>query len=53
MTLEDGEEALQGRIDGLMLLDQLWVVVLESRKTALSVWTALPQTLAYSQFHLD
>lgn len=31
----------------LVLLDQFWVVVLESKKTALSVWTALPQTLAY------
>lgn len=47
LTLEDGEEVLQGRIDVLVLLNQFWVVVLESKKTALSVWTALPQTLAY------
>jgi hypothetical protein len=47
LTLNDGEEVLQGRLDVLVLLDQLWVVVLESKKTALSVWTALPQTLAY------
>jgi hypothetical protein len=47
LTLDDGEEALQGRIDVLVLLNQLWVVVLESKETALSVWTALPQTLAY------
>jgi hypothetical protein len=47
LTLTDGEEVLQGRIDVLVLLNQLWVVVLESKKTALSVWTALPQTLAY------
>lgn len=47
LTLDDGEEVLQGRIDVLVLLNQLWVVVLESKKTALSVWTALPQTLAY------
>lgn len=31
----------------LVLQNQLWVVVLESKKTALSVWSALPQTLAY------
>lgn len=31
----------------LLLLNRFWVVVLESKKTALSVWTALPQTLAY------
>lgn len=47
MTLNDGEEILQGRIDVLVLLNRLWVVVLESKKTALSVWAALPQTIAY------
>ncbi|MGB3402383.1 MAG: type I restriction enzyme HsdR N-terminal domain-containing protein [Microcoleaceae cyanobacterium] len=47
LTINDGEEILQGRIDVLVLLNQLWVIVLESKKTALSVWTALPQTLAY------
>ncbi|NJR61507.1 MAG: type I restriction endonuclease subunit R [Cyanobacteria bacterium CRU_2_1] len=47
LTLSDGEEVLQGRIDVLVLLNQFWVVVLESKKTALSIWTALPQTLAY------
>ena len=47
LALDDGEEVLQGRIDVLVLLNQLWVVVLESKKTALSVWAALPQTLAY------
>lgn len=47
LLLDDPEEVLRGRIDVLVLLEQLWVVVLESKKTALSVWTALPQTLAY------
>ena len=47
LTLRDREETLQGRIDILVLLDRLWVVILESKKTALSVWNALPQTLAY------
>lgn len=47
LNLDDGEDILQGRIDVLVLLNQLWVVILESKKTALSVWTALPQTLAY------
>ncbi|MGB7443461.1 MAG: type I restriction endonuclease [Coleofasciculaceae cyanobacterium] len=47
ITLNDSEEILQGRIDVLVLQSQLWVVVLESKKTALSVWSALPQTLAY------
>jgi hypothetical protein len=43
----DSEESLRGRIDVLTLQDQLWVLVLESKKTALSVWSALPQTLTY------
>ncbi len=47
ITLEDSSEVLQGRLDVLVLKDQVWVVVLESKKTALSIWTALPQTLAY------
>ncbi|MEO1134604.1 MAG: type I restriction endonuclease subunit R, partial [Cyanobacteria bacterium J06639_1] len=47
LNLDDGDEMLQGRIDVLVLLDRMWVVVLESKKTALSIWTALPQTLAY------
>ncbi|MBE9114495.1 type I restriction endonuclease subunit R [Lusitaniella coriacea LEGE 07157] len=47
ILLDDGEEVLQGRIDVLVLQNRLWVVVLESKKTALSVWSALPQTLAY------
>lgn len=47
LILEDSEETLQGRMDVLVLKDHLWVVVLESKKTALSAWAALPQTLAY------
>jgi hypothetical protein len=47
IVVADSEETLQGRIDVLVLRDRLWVVVLESKKTMLSVWSALPQTLAY------
>jgi hypothetical protein len=47
LILADSEEVLQGRLDVLVLKEQVWVVVLESKKTALSVWSALPQTLAY------
>ena len=38
---------LHGRLDVLVLKEQFWVAILESKKTALSVWSALPQTLAY------
>jgi hypothetical protein len=47
LVIADGAEVLQGRLDVLVLRDRLWIVVIESRKTALSVWTALPQSLAY------
>ena len=46
---EDDEdvETLRGRTDVLVLQNRLWVVVLESKRTTISVATALPQTLAY------
>ncbi|MEI2582287.1 type I restriction endonuclease subunit R [Scytonema sp. PRP1] len=47
VVVNDGEEILRGRIDVLVLQDQFWVMVLESKKTTLSVWSALPQALAY------
>jgi Type I restriction enzyme R protein N terminus (HSDR_N) len=47
LVLDDGEEVLRGRIDVLILQNQLWVMVVESKKTTLSVWSALPQALAY------
>jgi hypothetical protein len=53
ITLEDPEEVLQGRLDVLVLKEQFWVVVVESKKTALSVWSALPQTLAYLMTNPD
>ena len=47
LTVDDSEEILRGRIDVLVLQDRLWVMVLESKKTTLSVWSAVPQALAY------
>jgi hypothetical protein len=47
LVLDDDEEILRGRIDVLVLQDRLWVMVLESKKTTLSVWSAVPQALAY------
>ena len=47
IKISDSEETLQGRIDVLVLRDHFWIIVLESKKTMLSVWSALPQTLAY------
>jgi hypothetical protein len=47
LTLDDSEEVLRGRIDVLVLQEQFWVVVVESKKTTISAWAALPQALAY------
>ncbi len=47
VILADSEEVLQGRIDALVVCDSLWVIILESKKTMLSIWSALPQALAY------
>ncbi|MFN9208165.1 MAG: type I restriction endonuclease subunit R [Pseudanabaena sp.] len=47
INVSDSEETLQGRIDVLVLRDRLLIIVLESKKTMLSVWSDLPQTLAY------
>ena len=47
LTLDEGAEVLRGRIDVLVLQDQFWVVVVESKTTTISAWVALPQTLAY------
>jgi hypothetical protein len=46
LMLDDGDEILRGWIDVLILQQQLWVMVLESKKTTLSVWSAVPQALA-------
>jgi hypothetical protein len=47
VVIDDTEEILRGRIDVLVLQERFWVMVLESKKTTLSVWSAVPQALAY------
>ncbi|MEQ9671255.1 MAG: type I restriction endonuclease subunit R [Coleofasciculus sp. G2-EDA-02] len=46
---EDDEDAetLRGRIDVLVVQNRFWVALLESKRTTISVMSALPQTLAY------
>jgi hypothetical protein len=46
-TIGDDDEVLRGRIDGLVLLDRLWIVLLEAKKATLDLEVALPQALAY------
>ncbi|MEG4008442.1 type I restriction enzyme HsdR N-terminal domain-containing protein [Microcoleus sp. Pol11C1] len=47
IAIDDGEETLRERIDILILQNQLWVMVLECKKTTISTRSALPQALAY------
>jgi hypothetical protein len=53
IAIDDGEETLRGRIDILILLQQLWVMVLECKKTTISTRSALPQALAYMMANRD
>ena len=53
IAIDDGEETLPGRIDILILQNQLWVIVLECKKTTISTRSALPQALAYMMANSD
>jgi hypothetical protein len=53
ITIDDGEETLRGRIDILILQNQLWVMVLECKKTTISTRSALPQALVYMMANPD
>ncbi|MES1022905.1 type I restriction endonuclease [Gloeocapsa sp. BRSZ] len=44
---EDEGEILKGRIDILVLKHQFWLLVIESKSTVFSLFTAIPQALAY------
>lgn len=44
---EDEDRVLQGRIDALVIQNQFWIVVIESKEYGFSVWRAIPQILAY------
>lgn len=45
--LEDGDRLLDGLIDALVVREQFWLIVIESKRYGFSVRQALGQTLAY------
>lgn len=47
IAIEVGEEVLQGRLDFLVVQDQFWCVVIESKRAGFDIELAIPQTLAY------
>jgi hypothetical protein len=46
-TIGESGEILRGRLDGLILQDRLWIILLEAKRSVLDVELALPQTIAY------
>lgn len=47
ITSEDEGITVRGKIDALVVEQQFWVLVVESKSTQFDVLTALPQALAY------
>jgi hypothetical protein len=47
ISIKEQDEILRGRIDALVVQEQLWVLVIESKRTTFSIDVALPQALAY------
>lgn len=47
VAVEAREEVLQGRIDALVVQDQLWIWVLEAKRTTFSLSLGIPQALSY------
>jgi predicted type IV restriction endonuclease len=48
IDLEDKNGKIyQGRIDSLILQEQLWIILVESKRTSFSTEVALPQAIAY------
>jgi predicted type IV restriction endonuclease len=47
LSLEEEDKEVRGRIDVLVLQDQLWVLVVESKEASFSLKAAIPQCLAH------
>ncbi len=47
ISFKDDKKTYRGRIDLLVLLDQMWVLVVESKRQALSLSVGIPQVLTY------
>jgi len=45
--IEDGATTLDGLIDALLINEELWLIVIESKRYGFSVRQALAQTLSY------
>ncbi|AUS98931.1 restriction endonuclease subunit R [Nostoc sp. CENA543] len=51
ISLEEAGEVIRGRIDVLVIQDQLWLLVIESKRAAFSLTENISQALAYMISH--
>ena len=47
IVAEEGEMLLRGKIDVLVLMEQIWVLMIESKRAGFSLKVGIPQALAY------
>ncbi|MCC5645899.1 restriction endonuclease subunit R [Nostoc sp. CHAB 5824] len=47
ISAEDEGEVIRGRIDVLVIQEQLWLLVIESKRSSFSLLEAVPQALVY------
>ncbi|MEY3402959.1 MAG: restriction endonuclease subunit R [Anabaena sp. CRKS33] len=47
ISVENEDEVIRGKIDVLVIQQQLWLLVIESKRTAFSLLEAIPQALTY------
>ena len=47
IAVENEDEVIRGRIDVLVIQQQLWLLVIESKKPTFSLLEAIPQALTY------
>ncbi|MEH2082562.1 MAG: type I restriction endonuclease [Nostoc sp.] len=47
LNTEDAKEVIKGQIDVLVLQDQLWLLIIESKRSSFSLAKAIPQALTY------
>ncbi|MBD2169360.1 restriction endonuclease subunit R [Calothrix membranacea FACHB-236] len=47
IAIKDKDEIVRGRIDVLVIQEQLWLLVIESKRASFSLLEAIPQAIAY------
>ncbi|TYQ26728.1 restriction endonuclease subunit R [Pseudanabaena sp. UWO311] len=53
LEMKDEEAIIRGRIDVLVIKNQLWLLVIESKRSDFAVTRAIPQALAYMLSNLE